>query len=318
MPSDAFTVDSPRELALAVRLSANLRLSPAEILLTPPLAQASSGQVQGVIQQELSRTETGLQLYSWRLSLHRSGYGARLRFTPRYFDAAEDRHWVRLHVYRRAMALKEKGWADLEGVLRTVRREIPYGEDGNPHCLSEALRNRSGVCQAIALYVMQLACRCGIPALVETGSVNGQPHAWNLVRMGDAWRKVDLCVTDPDAHYLRQTEASPALRWQRMVQGLERTVTLRSRQSTVNGLSLPFLLGDERHVYPTRLCQTFNGAWQRTENGLLCCLGSKTALVPFSSLSETPSHLPAMPLDGFARLMNLDHSDHQLHFTEGL
>ncbi len=318
MPSDLFTVDTPRELALAVRLSGNLRRTPADILLTQSLAKAQSGQLQEIIQQELSRTEAGLQLHSWRLSLSPCAYGARLRFTPRYFDSAEDRLWVRLHVYRRALKLMEKGWADPEGVLRTVRREIPFGDAGNPHCLSHALRNRSGVCQAISLYVMQLACRCGIPALVETGSVNGLPHAWNRLRIGEEWRRVDLCVTAPDAVYLHNEKEAPALRWQRVVEGLERTVTLRSRLSTVNGLSLPFLLGNESHVYPTRLCQTFNGAWQRVEGGLLCCLGNKTALIPSQSLSETPAHVPVMPLDSFARQMNLNLADNRICFTEGL
>lgn len=53
------------------------------------------------------------------------------------------------------------------------------------------------VCQGYALLAYKMFTKAGLPARIETGTGNGQLHAWNLVKVDGNWYQIDLTWDDP-------------------------------------------------------------------------------------------------------------------------
>jgi len=59
------------------------------------------------------------------------------------------------------------------------------------------LENGIGVCQAYSELYYNVLSRAGMVCLTVRGTVGGQAHMWNLVRIGDAYYHADLTFDDP-------------------------------------------------------------------------------------------------------------------------
>lgn len=73
--------------------------------------------------------------------------------------------------------------------------------------ISSVLLNGRSVCQGYAKTFQLLCQRVQIPALLVTGTINGQGHAWNLVMVDGQWYYVD--PTWGDASYRREETEYP-------------------------------------------------------------------------------------------------------------
>ena len=84
--------------------------------------------------------------------------------------------------------------------------------------ICSVLLQGKSVCQGYAKTLQYLCQKTGIPAMLVTGTVDGQGHAWDLVRMDGAWYYVD--PTWGDASYRRTEqegypqEAFPAVNYE--------------------------------------------------------------------------------------------------------
>ena len=314
---EVFAIRNAEQLALATRLAGHLRLG--EIQLWLPQAMARDMQaLKRTVSAERARTDAGLQSRAWRMRLQGGLGDCCCTVQSQFFDSGADRLLVRNKVYSRATELCRGGRPPIERISAAIRADIAPGHLArNPHCVSDALRAHSGVCQAIAVYAQQLLLRCGYPAIIRTGMAGGVPHGWNEVKVDGRWHLYDMSVLSPIDYHCDQ--AAPAEQIYRdMTRGLARTVQLKRTATIVNGLALPFLLGREEHVYPTRLVQAFNGAYQRTQQGLVCCLGQQVRQIPFSALTETPDHIPVMRTEAFASMFSMQYNNGSLRFAEGL
>ena len=318
--AEVFRIAGAADLALAVRLSGHLRLPELQLWMPYAMIRNVEG-LKRLISAERGRTEAGLQTRAWRLGIRASVSEACCTLQSQFFDNDKDRLMVRSRVYARALALARDGKPSVEQITAAIREDIAPGHLAtNPHCASAALRAHSGVCQAISVYAQQLMLRCGYPAIIRTGVSGGVPHSWNEIRADDgSWHTYDLSIRQPVVEYTYDDVTPAGIVYEGLTRGLQRTVTFRRSETTVNGLLLPFSLGTEREVYPTRLAQAFNGAYWRTEQGLMCCLGKQAHVIPFTQLTETPNHVPVMRTDAFASLFAMDRPDGRtLRFTEGL
>lgn len=84
--------------------------------------------------------------------------------------------------------------------------EYELGCDDSQNICSVLLNGRS-VCQGYAKAFQLLCQRAQIPALLVTGKVNGQGHAWNLVQVDGQWYYVD--PTWGDASYRQEETGYP-------------------------------------------------------------------------------------------------------------
>ena len=318
MTRNVAVIRTDEQLAQTVRLGNILRTPRLELVFQAGAPFLSVDELKRSLSAELERHFEHLQMFSWQVAAGMGLTGLTCRLQASYYDGCEDRLFVRRRVYSRAAALCRGGKPELERVCMVVRQDMPYGNGGaNPHCVSSALREGRGVCQAISLYLCQLLLQCGYPCVVRTGSVNGVGHSWNRVWLGGAWRLLDLCVTGP-AQYRDETRSTPQAQYEAMTSRLNRRVRLHEGGADIGGVRPPCFIADRRWVCPTRFVQCFNGAYLREGNGLILCLGTQIHRVPLSSLHETPKHLPYMEVERFAGLFGLRCEENCLLLTEGL
>ena len=64
-----------------------------------------------------------------------------------------------------------------------VVKHVSYDTSYKAYTAYEALVNRSAVCQGYALLTYQLLKEAGIENHFVTGTGDGQPHAWNIVKL---------------------------------------------------------------------------------------------------------------------------------------
>lgn len=88
-----------------------------------------------------------------------------------------------------------------------LHTEYELGADNSQNICSVFLNGRS-VCQGYAKALQLLCQRLEIPAMLVTGTVNGQGHAWDLIKMDGEWYYVD--PTWGDASYRQGEEETPA------------------------------------------------------------------------------------------------------------
>ncbi|EJS48817.1 hypothetical protein IC9_03621 [Bacillus toyonensis] len=78
-----------------------------------------------------------------------------------------------------------------------VVKHVSYDTSFQAYTAYEALANRSAVCQGYALLTYQLLKEAGIETHIVTGTGNGQPHAWNQVKIEGKWYHLDTTFDDP-------------------------------------------------------------------------------------------------------------------------
>lgn len=311
-------IRTDEQFAQIVRLGNILRMPRLELMFQAGASICSVHDLARLVSRELARCHENLQMYHWNITAQQSLAGIACKLNTNYYDTDEDRIFVRRRVYGRAMALCSGGKPEPEAVCRAVRQDIRYGYAGaNPHCVSSALRDGVGVCQAIAHYLFQLMVRCGYPCVVRTGVANGVKHSWNQILLNGSWRMLDLCAAGP-VEYLDETAETPQQQYEAMTAYRYRQVRLYARGADANGIRLPCYVADIHRVCPTRFVQCFNGASFRDGNDLIVCMGAATRRIPLSALRETPEHIPYMETERFAQMMGLRMERDCLLFTEGL
>ena len=78
-----------------------------------------------------------------------------------------------------------------------VVKHVSYDTSYKAYTAYEALVNRSAVCQGYALLTYQLLKEAGIENHFVVGTGDGQPHAWNLVKIENKWYHLDTTFDDP-------------------------------------------------------------------------------------------------------------------------
>lgn len=60
------------------------------------------------------------------------------------------------------------------------------------HTAEGSLLERVGVCDSFAKALQLIYSRAGIDSIIVLGSLDGNPHAWNMVKINNEWYHVDL------------------------------------------------------------------------------------------------------------------------------
>lgn len=81
----------------------------------------------------------------------------------------------------------------MDMLMGWFRDNVTYVNNGvtRDHSAVGLIVNGTSVCQGIAVYANQFLWACGIPNRYVSGMGRRERHAWNVVKVGDAWEHVD-------------------------------------------------------------------------------------------------------------------------------
>ncbi|TPV45918.1 S-layer homology domain-containing protein [Bacillus dicomae] len=117
-----------------------------------------------------------------------------------YRETKEQTEYVMKQAKAIVSSITQVGMDDHEKVKAIhdyVVKHISYDTSYKAYTAYEALVNRSAVCQGYALLTYQLLKEAGIENHFVTGTGDGQPHAWNLVKIENKWYHLDTTFDDP-------------------------------------------------------------------------------------------------------------------------
>ncbi|MGG0200922.1 S-layer homology domain-containing protein [Bacillus anthracis] len=135
---------------------------------------------------------------SYGLSGSPGNYTFTLKIT--YRETKEQTEYVMKQAKAIVSSITQVGMDDHEKVKAIhdyVVKHISYDTSYKAYTAYEALVNRSAVCQGYALLTYQLLKEARIENHFVVGTGDGQPHAWNLVKIENKWYHLDTTFDDP-------------------------------------------------------------------------------------------------------------------------
>ncbi|EJR57130.1 hypothetical protein IIM_00239 [Bacillus cereus VD107] len=135
---------------------------------------------------------------SYSLSGSPGNYTFTLHIT--YRETKEQTEYVMKQAKAIVSSIVQVGMDDHEKVKAIhdyVVKHVSYDTSYKAYTAYEALVNRSAVCQGYALLTYQLLKEAGIENHFVVGTGDGQPHAWNLVKIDNKWYHLDTTFDDP-------------------------------------------------------------------------------------------------------------------------
>lgn len=135
---------------------------------------------------------------SYGLSGSPGNYTFTLKIT--YRETKEQTEYVMKQAKAIVSSITQVGMDDHEKVKAIhdyVVKHVSYDMSYKAYTAYEALVNRSAVCQGYALLTYQLLKEAGIENHFVVGTGDGQPHAWNLVKIENKWYHLDTTFDDP-------------------------------------------------------------------------------------------------------------------------
>lgn len=72
-----------------------------------------------------------------------------------------------------------------------------YDTSGKKSSAYNLLFDKSAVCEGYALVAYRLFMEAGLPSRIISGRGNGEPHAWNIVKVDGKWYNIDVTWDDP-------------------------------------------------------------------------------------------------------------------------
>jgi hypothetical protein len=135
---------------------------------------------------------------SYGLSGSPGNYTFTLKIT--YRETKEQTEYVMKQAKAIVSSIIQVGMDDHEKVKVIhdyVVKHVSYDTSYKAYTAYEALANRSAVCQGYTLLTYQLLKEAGIENHFVVGTGDGQPHAWNLVKIENKWYHLDTTFDDP-------------------------------------------------------------------------------------------------------------------------
>ncbi|PFZ88997.1 S-layer homology domain-containing protein [Bacillus wiedmannii] len=136
------------------------------------------------------------------VSYKQSGLPGNYTFTIKitYRETKDQTEYVMKQAKAIVSSITQVGMNDHEKVKAIhdyVVKHVSYDTSYKAYTAYEALANRSAVCQGYALLTYQLLKEAGIENHFVVGTGDGQPHAWNLVKIENKWYHLDTTFDDP-------------------------------------------------------------------------------------------------------------------------
>ena len=139
--------------------------------------------------------------WEWRAEIYSNGYTV-YQASVIYTDSAQMEAATTTAINQALAALNLSGKSEFDKIKAIhdyVVDRIDYTNDDTYKCHSTyaAIVEGKAVCQGYASLFLRMCKQSGIPARYITGKGDGEPHAWNIVKLGDYWYNVDTTWDDP-------------------------------------------------------------------------------------------------------------------------
>lgn len=139
---------------------------------------------------------------SWRESWKWSNTTgkASLKMTVKYATTAEQEKEVDKKIASILKSLNLKGKTDyqkVKAIHNYIINNTSYDKTLKKHSAYNVLVNKSAVCEGYSLAAYRLFQDAGIQNRIITGTADGGPHSWNIVKVNGKWYNIDLTWDDP-------------------------------------------------------------------------------------------------------------------------
>lgn len=125
--------------------------------------------------------------------------GATLHFQMMEADVEPEEVMHALNAMAASLQRSVKRETSQEGIYLKIAKEIgsttKYMDTGVPwrdHTVVGPAVFHTGVCEAVAKIYLFLCQRVNVPCAIKTGTLNGTPHAWNMVEVNGSVKYVDV------------------------------------------------------------------------------------------------------------------------------
>jgi transglutaminase-like putative cysteine protease len=137
----------------------------------------------------------------------RSGTQAYVVWEVRYTSDAKQEKLMASRIKSVVRSLKLSGCSEAEKIKKIhdyICKNVEYYNDGTWNCHSAyaALKQKAAVCQGYAALFYALGIQAGLKVRCVSGTSNGQPHLWNIVRMGGSWYNLDTTWDDQNSRII--------------------------------------------------------------------------------------------------------------------
>mgnify|MGYP002624622479 CR=1 FL=1 len=131
-----------------------------------------------------------------------TNYTAMLTYTPGYWTSYEQENNVTEQIQQILEDLNINNKNDYEKVLAVYQyicQNVTYDYDNLEedsyylkYTAYAALMNGTAVCQGYANLLYRMLLESGVDCRIVSGFGNSEPHAWNIIKLGDAFYNVDV------------------------------------------------------------------------------------------------------------------------------
>lgn len=119
---------------------------------------------------------------------------AEINFDIEYVSTNEEESYVNEKVKEIVSKLITPQMDDITRIKvlnKWVIENVKYDYTLSRHNAYNALVDGNTVCRGYALLMDKLLEEANIPSIVARGKIKGEPHAWNIVKLGDKWLHID-------------------------------------------------------------------------------------------------------------------------------
>ncbi|WP_308638389.1 transglutaminase domain-containing protein [Paenibacillus silvisoli] len=78
-----------------------------------------------------------------------------------------------------------------------IVKNLAYDTSLQRYTASEALNTGTAVCQGYSLLTHRMLSHAGVESMIVEGTVDSGSHVWNMVRLPNGWRHMDVTWDDP-------------------------------------------------------------------------------------------------------------------------
>lgn len=143
-----------------------------------------------------------LNIDSWKESWKWSNVtgAATLTVTAKYATSLKQEEEVDKKLASILKSLNLKGKTDYQkakAIHDYVIKLVNYDTTLKKHTAYHALIQKSVVCEGYSLVAYRLFTDAGLQSRIITGTADGGPHSWNIVKINGKWYNIDLTWDDP-------------------------------------------------------------------------------------------------------------------------